>query len=63
MATTFEYKGHQITVWTTKIGKRWDWSFSVPEFPSRRNQDGPLDTQRAAEDEAYSEARAMIDRA
>lgn len=63
MATTFEYKGHQITVWTTKIGKRWDWKFSVPDFPSGRNDGSPLNTERAAIDEAYFEARAMIDMA
>lgn len=62
MATTREYKGHQITVWTKKIGKHWDWEFAIPSLRSQRNDDSLLDSQSAAEDEAFSVARAVVDR-
>lgn len=64
MAFVTEYKGVSITIWTPKLSHRhWTWEFSAGDWPICRNDDSTLDTQEAAQDEALSAARKMIDKA
>lgn len=62
MAFVTEHRGVRITIWTRKLSpKHWTWEFRAGDWPVCRNNDTTLQTEDAAQDEALSKARNMID--
>lgn len=63
MAFETEYKGVRITIFPLRLApKRWSWEFSAGDLPMCRNDDGTLNSEQAAIDEALSVAKNLIDR-
>jgi hypothetical protein len=57
-----EYKGHQITVDTYRLGKGFRWSYQIDGGDIRDCRDRPLRSEQAVLSEGISEAKAEIDR-
>lgn len=56
------YKGHAITVWTTKItAKAWDWQVKAGDLPMRKNSDETAPTEEIARQEAEDLAKHLLD--
>lgn len=63
MTHEMEYKGIRITVWAEKVkATLWTWKFRAGDLPPRRNDGNYLNSEAAAVDEAFGEAKSLIDR-
>jgi hypothetical protein len=62
MAHREEYKGHQITVDSHRVGRGFRWGYQIDDGEIRECRDRPLRNEQRVLREGISTAKAEIDR-
>lgn len=58
----FEYKGHQVQVYVTPLGKKFHWEWESVQGPKGRLKgDSGASSKESAHSEAVAHARRYID--